>query len=120
MPDHGLAADAAWRDLLTAICGALGIAEPTAGRLRVTGTANLPSAFPVTDLAVAAIGAAALAVSDLVGLGTRAPDVVVDRRLASVWFGWSIRPDGWQVPPAWDPVAGDYAARDGWIKLHTN
>jgi crotonobetainyl-CoA:carnitine CoA-transferase CaiB-like acyl-CoA transferase len=24
------------------------------------------------------------------------------------------------VPPLWDPVAGDYATRDGWIRLHTN
>jgi hypothetical protein len=27
---------------------------------------------------------------------------------------------GWSVPPLWDPIAGDYATRDGWIRLHTN
>jgi len=46
--------------------------------------------------------------------------VSVDRRLASFWFSSSIRPTGWQVPPLWDPVAGDYASADGWIRLHTN
>ncbi len=56
-------------------------------------------------------------------VGTRfgsIPDVSVNRRLASMWYGWSIRPDGWQMPGAWDPIAGDYRARDGWIRLHTN
>lgn len=24
------------------------------------------------------------------------------------------------MPPVWDPIAGDYEARDGWIRLHTN
>lgn len=46
--------------------------------------------------------------------------VQVDRRLASFWFGMSIRPQGWSLPPIWDAVAGDYRARDGWIRLHTN
>jgi hypothetical protein len=46
--------------------------------------------------------------------------VVVDRRLASWWFTMSLRPDGWALPPVWDPIAGDYAAADGWIRLHTN
>jgi crotonobetainyl-CoA:carnitine CoA-transferase CaiB-like acyl-CoA transferase len=37
-----------------------------------------------------------------------------------MWFGMSVRPQGWTLPPPWDPVAGDYAAADGWIRLHTN
>ena len=24
------------------------------------------------------------------------------------------------MPPPWDPIAGDYQAADGWIRLHTN
>jgi crotonobetainyl-CoA:carnitine CoA-transferase CaiB-like acyl-CoA transferase len=48
------------------------------------------------------------------------PHLEVDRRLASFWFSTSIRPVGWSVPPLWDAVAGDYATRDGWIRLHTN
>lgn len=44
----------------------------------------------------------------------------VDRRLASMWFGMSVRPQNWTLPPLWDPVGGDYPAADGWIRLHTN
>jgi CoA-transferase family III len=92
-----------------------------AGDIEVTGAGDLPSVFAVTDLAVAAVGAAGLAISALIdarGQGT--PSVAVDRRLASFWLESSLRPDGWSVPPAWDSIAGDYAAADGWIRLHTN
>jgi hypothetical protein len=27
---------------------------------------------------------------------------------------------GWELPAVWDPLAGDYASRDGFIRLHTN
>jgi crotonobetainyl-CoA:carnitine CoA-transferase CaiB-like acyl-CoA transferase len=37
-----------------------------------------------------------------------------------MWFGMTVRPQDWTLPPLWDPVAGDYAAADGWIRLHTN
>ena len=46
--------------------------------------------------------------------------MAVDRELASAWFRSSLRPLGWELPPAWDAVAGDYATSDGWIRLHTN
>lgn len=29
-------------------------------------------------------------------------------------------PVGWSLPDVWDPIAGNYRARDGWIRLHTN
>lgn len=86
-------------------------------RLAIGGMGALPSTFPVTALAAAAIGTAALAVSELTGL---AAPVAVDRRLASLWFGWSLRPIAWEMPSPWDPIAGDYRASDGWIRLHTN
>src|SRR5215469_16299939 len=47
-------------------------------------------------------------------------NINVDRRLCGLWFGWSLRPQGWVMPNPWDPIAGDYKARDGWIRLHTN
>jgi CoA-transferase family III len=99
-----------------------GLQLPARALERVTfeGAGALPSAFPVTDLAVASIGAAALAVSELIGLVTEAPSVSVDRRFASLWFQWSLRTLGWEVPPPWDPIAGDYPASDRWIRLHTN
>ena len=82
---------------------------------------TLPSAFAVSDLAQASIGAAGAALAQLIATGDGdEPAVTVDRDLASAWFAWSLRPDGWSVPDAWDPVAGDYAGNDGWIRLHTN
>ena len=83
---------------------------------------SLPSAFAVSDLAQASIGAAGAALARWTAGsddGDAGP-VTVDRDLASAWFALSIRPDGWELPPTWDSVAGDYATADGWIKLHTN
>ena len=81
----------------------------------------LPSVFAVSDLAAASIGAAGLAVAELISLRTNnIPAVHVDRRLASFWFSSSLRPQGWALPPAWDDIAGDYQTNDGWIRLHTN
>jgi len=105
-------------DLLTPIQAALDL-PPTP--LTVTEAGALPSTFAVTDLASASIGAAGQAVAQLVlAMTGRLPAVSVDRRLASFWFSSSLRPVGWQTPPLWDPVAGDYASADGWIRLHTN
>lgn len=89
--------------------------------LRVTGEGGLPSIFAVSDFATAAMGAAGLAVSELrETVAGAAPPVQVDRRLASLWFGSSLRPQGWALPTLWDAIAGDYRAADGWIRLHTN
>ncbi|VVO91892.1 CoA transferase [Pseudomonas fluorescens] len=105
-------------DLLTSIQAALGLPHTP---IPLTATGDLPSAFAVTDLACASIAAAGQAVSELLNQQTgRLPAIEVDRRLASFWFSSSIRPVGWSVPPLWDPIAGDYAAKDGWIRLHTN
>jgi hypothetical protein len=105
-------------DLLTPIQAALALPHTP---LAFTEAGALPSAFAVTELASASLGAAGQAVAQLIQQQTgRLPAVSVDRRLASLWFSSSIRPLGWQVPPLWDPVAGDYASADGWIRLHTN
>ncbi|MCP1417449.1 crotonobetainyl-CoA:carnitine CoA-transferase CaiB-like acyl-CoA transferase [Pseudomonas laurylsulfativorans] len=105
-------------DLLTSIQAALGLPHTP---IPFTSSGALPSAFAVTDLACASIAAAGQATGELLHRQTgRLPELEVDRRLASFWFATSIRPLGWSVPPLWDPVAGDYATRDGWIRLHTN
>jgi hypothetical protein len=105
-------------DLLTSIQAALGLPHT---RIPFTGQGALPSAFAVTDLACASIAVAGQAVSELLHQQTdRLPALEVDRRLASFWFASSIRPVGWSVPPLWDPIAGDYPTKDGWIRLHTN
>lgn len=89
--------------------------------VRWQGIGALPSAFAVTELASASLAAAGLALADLLQRQTQqCPLVQVDRRLASFWFATSLRPQGWQVPPMWDAIAGDYPTRDGWIRLHTN
>ena len=105
-------------DLLTSIQAALGLPHTP---IPFTDHGALPSAFAVTDLACASIAAAGQAVSELLHQQTgHLPTIEVDRRLASFWFSSSLRPIGWQVPPLWDPIAGDYPTCDGWIRLHTN
>ena len=91
------------------------------GELTFSGEGSLESLFPVSDLAAASVGCAALSVSRLLReLHGRASRVCIDRRLSSFWFKWSIRPRGWTLPAPWDPIAGDYPCSDGWIRLHTN
>ncbi len=89
----------------------------------MTGQGGLPSCFDVTGLAVASIAAAGAEIERYAApaeAADRRPRVEVDRRLASMWFGFSIRPVGWTLPSPWDPIAGDYRTSDGWIRLHTN
>jgi CoA-transferase family III len=116
----GTMSDTIAHAMLADILSALDLTDGAASRVNFTGRDRLPSCFPVSELAVASIGAAAVAVSELVGLVSAKPPVCVDYRAASLWFGWSIRPQGWDMPAPWDSMAGDYEARDGWIKLHTN
>jgi crotonobetainyl-CoA:carnitine CoA-transferase CaiB-like acyl-CoA transferase len=107
--------------LARAAWGAVGGDARALDALTITGEGDLPSAFPVTALGSAAIAAAALAIAELIAArGGELPAVTVDRRLASFWLYRSIRPIGWEVPPVWSATAGDYATRDGWIKLHNN
>ncbi len=87
----------------------------------ITGTGTLPAAFDVSGFAVAAMAQAATAIARLARHhGGAAPEISIDRDLASLWFGLSFTPDGWELPPVWDAIAGDYKCADGWIRLHTN
>lgn len=105
--------------MLEAIVSALSL--PSRECVTFAGAGELPSCYAVTELAAASVGAAALAVRQLIAAQGGGPaQVTVDRRLASMWFGWSLQPVGWERPPLWDPVAGDYRTADGWIRLHTN
>lgn len=113
-------AHAPYRNVLAQIARDLAIPAGQWSDLTVSGEENLPSCFAVTDLAVASIGAAALAAAELSSQGAAHRSVRVDRRLACAWFQWSIKPIGWSLPSPWDAIAGDYRACDGWIKLHTN
>ncbi|UIN19290.1 CoA transferase [Herbaspirillum frisingense] len=107
--------------MLAEIWSALG--GPAAALETVTLSAEgaLPSVFATSDLAQASVAAAGMAVAQWIhSSGAPLPPVQCDRRLASMWFASSLRPQGWQGPSLWDSVAGDYRALDGWIRLHTN
>ncbi|MCU1726953.1 CoA transferase [Pseudomonas sp. 7P_10.2_Bac1] len=108
--------------MLHAVWTALGGDVDECTQVTLTTAGALSSAYPVTDLASASMAAVALAIAKLRAQhrGQAIEPLQVDRRLASIWFGTSLRPVGWQMPNVWDPVAGDYKARDGWIRLHTN
>ena len=100
---------------------AIGGSKKAPNSILFVGNGELPSVYPVTDFASAVTATAALAVLELLEARTgKEQSATVDRRLASFWFGLSIRPIGWKLPPAWDPIAGDYPTRDGFIRLHTN
>ena len=86
-----------------------------------SGEGEWPSYFDVTGLAFASMSVAGLEVARLSRAENGvAPAVRIDQRLASLWFSWSLQPEGWEMPSAWDDLAGVYEAKDGWIRLHTN
>jgi hypothetical protein len=86
--------------------------------------AVLPSHFDVTGLATASVAAATLAAAEFLAArnGTRPRPVTVDSRQACAAFAAEglFTPVGWDLPNIWDPIAGNYQAQDGWIRLHTN
>ena len=90
--------------------------------LDVSGPATvLPSVFDVTSYAAAAAAVAGLALAEFTR-PDRPPHVAIDTAAASAAFASEARlvTLGWERPPVWDPIAGDYRTADGWIKLHTN
>ncbi|WP_170430130.1 CoA transferase [Ruegeria arenilitoris] len=98
-------------------------ALPAADSYKTTGKGARPSAFAVSELATASFAAVGQELARLVtalNLAPGTPEISVDHRLASLWYGFSFKPDGWDMPSLWDAVAGDYQASDGWIRLHTN
>ncbi|XHO84666.1 CoA transferase (plasmid) [Azospirillum sp. A29] len=109
------------RTALAVLWQAAGGGDRLLGSVMLRGEGNLPSVFAVSALATAAMAAAGLAVAEFkeAAFG-HSPSVTVDHRLASLWFGTSVKPLGWSLPPAWDPIAGDYEAGNGSIRLHTN
>ena len=84
----------------------------------------LPSAFDVTGLVADTTSAALLAVAELHAMrnGSSVLPVELDVANACAAFGSErhIQTVGWELPPTWDPIAGDYQTSDGWIRLHTN
>jgi hypothetical protein len=96
-----------------------------AAELAVTGPRTvLPSVFDVTGLATASVAAATLAAAEYGAArnGAAVAAVRADSQAACAAFAAEglFTPDGWTLPDIWDPVAGNYRARDQWIRLHTN
>jgi hypothetical protein len=101
-----------------------GAGGPAFPSVELSGAPGLPSAYDVGSFATAAIAAATAAVAAVHAARSGEPlrSVHVDRGHASVAFRCErfVSAQGWTLPPVWDPIAGDYPARDGWIRLHTN
>ena len=72
--------------------------------------------------AAGARSAAAAGARSTAATRARLATVAVDSRAASAAFAAEalFTPVGWERPGPWDPIAGNYQARDGWIRLHTN
>jgi CoA transferase family III len=112
-------------DIAARIWGQVGGRADLPGVLTVTGPrAVLPSPFDVTGLATASVAAATMAAAEFLAVSTdrRPLPVTVDSRQACAAFAAEglFTPVGWERPDPWDPIAGNYQARDGWIRLHTN
>ena len=96
---------------------------PSPESYQTTGTGRYDSAYAVSELAnasLAAVGQQLALLMQATGLGSHTQPVTVDQRLASLWFGYSFAAQGWKLPSLWDPIAGNYRCKDGWIRLHTN
>lgn len=104
-------------DLRTQISAALNGAGLNSSDYVIEGGGSWPSAFSVSDLAAMSIGAAC---AELAALAKRDTPVTINRRLASLWFTLTVQPQGWELPPVWDDLAGNYRTADGFIRLHTN
>lgn len=112
-------------DLAVRVWGMADGPQEVAARLTASGSRTvLPSTFDVTGLATASVAAATLAAAEYHAVRNAAPlaRVRVDSRAASAAFAAEglFTPVGWSLPELWDQVAGNYQARDGWIRLHTN
>src|SRR5215471_18393201 len=79
--------------LYTQIVRSLGIEEPDSPPALGGVVEGLASWFDVSGLAEASIAAATVQVGAISGIAPRS--IYVDRRLCGLWFGWSLRPQGW-------------------------
>lgn len=106
------------------------VIEATAGEAPAVAVAvvepgsYLPARFDVDALAVGSFAAAGAGAADLIAArnGIDVPWVTVNARAAAASFVSErlFSPIGWELPGPWDPIAGDYAIGERWIRLHTN
>ena len=112
-------------DLCTRVWRSSGAASDVAEVLSVAGPrAVLPAYFDVTGLATASVACATLGAAEFLAARevSRPRPVSVDSVAACAAFAAEglFTPVGWPLPELWDPIAGNYRAEDGWIRLHTN
>lgn len=109
-------------EVATRVWAGLGGDRAAPDRLTITGPTHvLPSVFPVTAAATAAVAVATLAAAELWrARGRGAAAVAVDSRHAALACRSEryTRTGGQDLPDVWGPVSGDYATRDGWVRLH--
>jgi crotonobetainyl-CoA:carnitine CoA-transferase CaiB-like acyl-CoA transferase len=106
---------------LTTIWADLGLPPAALEHLSLTGQDPvLPSSFAVGTAAQVSIGSAALAAATIGhhrnGLRQR---VSVDMRHAALECCSRFSING-VAPELWDPIAGLYRCKTGWVRLHTN
>ena len=111
--------------VLRSLWDALGEGAPPLPEARISGAAGgLPSVYDLGTMATALVTLATAAAAALHAArsGERARAVEIERPHAAAAFCSErlVTPAGWELPPTWDPIAGDYAAADGWIRIHTN
>jgi hypothetical protein len=105
-------------ELLHTVWSELGGPPAEAARWELTGPpATLRSAFPVTDVGAAAVGASLLAAT--LGTGAR---VALDTRGLAVALRSEryVRRDGEPAGSPFDPLSAFHRTADGWLRLHAN
>jgi crotonobetainyl-CoA:carnitine CoA-transferase CaiB-like acyl-CoA transferase len=111
---------------LRTILPVVGWPEARAGEVEITGQSDpiLPTPFRLGETSTATLAAVGLAVSDLWKLRTgRRQEIAVDTRqaTASLRSGRYLKIDGESVSTAFDPIMGNYPAKNGrWSYLHCN
>ena len=114
------------QQLCQTILSSLPCSAPSTETLQIHGEpGGLPSVYAVGRLATASTAAATLSVANLWAArnpSEAAPSITIDRQHAAVAFRSEryLRGRDSKLPQAWDPLAGDYRTRDGFIRLHTN
>lgn len=96
----------------------LALDEEWPARLDLAAGSALPAALPVNTLACGSVALAALAAAALRGDGE---PVRIDPRQVSVAFrNDQLQTVDGEREPAFAPLSGFFAARDGWVRTHAN
>ncbi|KAM0790059.1 hypothetical protein ACM66B_005387 [Microbotryomycetes sp. NB124-2] len=113
-------------DLVTRFWSEQGLPQSALDGLRLTGPVRaMPSSFNVTALAQANIALCALSAAQISHLRTSldrstAPVTIDSRDAAAEFRVERLALIGGQVGSVWDKLAGQYKARDGWLRPHVN